>query len=454
MSTTDYASFIARKSAQTPAAGITIAPSALDPRLYPFQRDLVSRALASGRFCLFTDTGSGKTAMQLAWASHVAHTGRVLILAPLAVAEQTVREGAKFDIPVRYLRDDDPTAPIVITNYEMLSHFDPDSFAGVVLDESSILKAYNGKTRTEIIRAFAATPFRLACTATPAPNDYLELGNHAEFLGVKSRSEMLAEFFVHDGGSTQDWRLKGHAREAFWRWVCGWAAVLSRPSDLGYEDGAFILPPLEMHEHIIAVEHKEAWAEGYLFAPDATTLSEQRAVRRATTDKRAKLIADLAAGDEPVLIWCELNKEGDAITKAILGAVQVAGADSLEEKVDRLRGFAEGRYRVLVSKASIAGFGMNYQHCARMIFVGVSHSFEMTYQAIRRCWRYGQTRPVHVHVLRAETEAAIVDNYRRKEREHREMVAQMVSYANRGQVGQRWNPYEPARKMEVPAWLR
>jgi len=447
-----YAEFIARKMSLPNAVGITVKPEDIHPSLFPFQRDLVALALRRGRSAMFTDTGTGKTRMQVEWAAHVADIGRVLILAPLAVAEQTVREAAKVDVEIRYLREDDGAGDIVITNYEMMGHFDPAAFAGVVLDESSILKSYDGTTRTAIIDAFKSTPYRLACTATPAPNDHTELGNHAEFLGAKTRAEMLSEYFVHDGGSTADWRLKGHAVAAFWRWVGGWASVMRKPSDLGYDDDGFVLPDLREHRHVLALDHRSARDAGLLFVPTATTLNEQRALRRATIERRVALVAELAAGDVPALVWCELNDEADACEKSIPGAVQVAGKDSLDVKVDRLIGFAEGRYRCLVTKPSVAGFGMNWQHCSRVIFAGLSHSFEGTYQAIRRCWRYGQRSPVDVHFVATEADAAIAENYSRKAAEHEGMFTSMVGMVGSA-LAARWNPYNPGQKMEVPAWL-
>jgi superfamily II DNA or RNA helicase len=419
--------------------------------LFPWQAMLVKRALGAGRHCFFTDTGTGKTIMQCEWARHI--PGRVLILAPLAVAEQTSDEARdKLGLNIRYLRKDDPDDRIVITNYEMLDRFDPAAFSGVVLDESSILKAYDGRTRQRIIDAFEATPYRLACTATPAPNDFLELGNHAEFLGVKTRSEMLSEYFVHDGSSTQSWRLKGHAIEEFWKWVCAWAVVMKTPSDFGYNHNGFSLPPCEIHQHIVKVDHTDAQKAGYLFAMEAVTLADQRATRRATVEKRAAVLSKLCGGSEPAIVWCELNAEADAAESAIPGAVQIKGSDSRQDKHDRLVAFANGEIRVLVTKPSIAGFGLNWQHCRQVIFVGPSHSFEQTYQAIRRCWRFGQTKPVHVHMIMAETDTAIVRNYKRKEREFEELQCNMVKYASQALLGSRWIEYLPETPMKIPAW--
>jgi len=452
-----YESLIARKSHALEFPGIE--PDEIAAHLFPHQRDLARWALRRGRSAIFADTGLGKTPMQLEWARHVAMRGRVLILAPLAVAQQIEREGRKFGVPAAYRRKDEGDL-ITVANYEMMHVFDPSAFAGVVLDESSILKSFDGTTRKRLTEAFAATPFRLCCTATPAPNDFTELGTHAEFLGVKSRAEMLAEYFVHDGGSTQDWRIKGHAVVPFWRWVATWGAVVKRPSDLGHDDAGFALPPLRMHDHAVALDADVVRAAGRLFADDALTLSEQRAVKRATIDKRVALAAKIADHDRPVLVWCDLNDEGDALEAAIPGAVQVAGADKDEDKTDRLLGFIDGRYRVLITKVSVAGFGLNLQHCADQIFVGPSHSYEGRYQAIRRSWRFGQTKPVDVHVIRTDADGPIVANMRRKEADAARMGAEMTAHVGEAVrtavtgTTREWNIYQPAVPMTVPAWLK
>lgn len=453
----DYESFLSAKSAR-PSFSACPRVGDVSDSLFPFQRALVDWALRRGRAALFADTGLGKTRMQLEWARHAASSGPVLILAPLAVAEQTVREGQVSGVNVVYARRP-VDAPITITNYDLLEHFADRPWAGVVLDESSILKAYDGKTRNAIIGAFQQVPYRLACTATPAPNDYTELGNHSEFLGVKTRTEMLSEYFVHDGGSTADWRVKGHAQDDFWSWVCSWGAAVKKPSDIGYSDDGYDLPPLQMHEHVIPVEHQEAWSEGYLFAPHVKTLAEQRATRRMTIGKRVQLAAGLAAGDGPAIVWCELNDEADAIEQAIPDAVQVRGADAPDDKARKLVGFANGEHRVLVSKPSICGHGLNWQHCARVVFVGASHSYEQTYQAVRRCWRFGQQRAVDVHIIRAETESAIVANYRRKEADAERLSARMVEHmrafmkAEIGVAVRETRGYAPSVRMRVPEWI-
>jgi hypothetical protein len=403
--------------------------AALPAALYPSRRDLVAWALRLGKAALFCNTGLGKTPMQLAFADAVCrHTGGdALILAPLAVAQQTAREAAKFGIAVTLCRSQADVRPgINIANYERLHLFDAARFVCVVLDESSILKSYDSATRNAIIEAFAATPYKLACTATPAPNDHMELGNHAEFLGVMARVEMLAMFFTHDGGETQKWRLKGHATDDFWRWVCSWAVMLRAPSDLGYDDGAFALPPLTMHQHTI---ESVAAPEGYLFAVEAQTLTERRDARRASLAERVAATAALAnADDETWLIWCDLNDESRALTRAIRGAVEVTGSDDPDDKAQRALDFVDGKISVLVSKPSIFGFGLNFQHCARVAFVGLSDSWEAYYQAIRRCWRYGQARPVECHVVTSTAEGAVVANIERKEREARAMGEEMVRH--------------------------
>lgn len=422
--------------------------------LFDHQRHIVKWALGVGRAAVFADTGLGKTAIQIEWARHASKHGRVLILAPLAVAQQTVAEAKRFGVDVVYARSDSD-APITITNYEMLEHFDPAAFVAVVLDESSIIKSYTGSIRTKIIESFSRTRWRLACTATPSPNDYTELGNHAEFLGVKTRTEMLAEYFVHDLQITHDWRLKGHAIKDFWRWVSTWAIVMRKPSDLGYDDARFELPPLSYHNHMIVNPLDDPQSSGMLFKPPSATLSDQRQSRRTTIDQRVEKIQEIIAShDRQVLIWCEFNAEGDSIANAI-SAIQVAGSDSIDDKTARIAGFIRGDYRILVSKAKIMGFGINAQNCSDMIFIGVSHSFEQTYQAIRRCWRFGQTREVNVHYIMSPDDALVVKNYKEKETAHNAMSIEMVN-AMRGFNGvtvKHRNEYKPSKGIRVPSWV-
>ena len=422
----DYQTFLRNKALVNVPTGISDVPP-LAPILHDFQHAITGWALRRGRAAVFADCGLGKTPMQLEWARVVAdHTkGAVLVLAPLAVAEQTEREARKFGVEARYCRTDDGDTGVVVTNYEMLQHFDVRRFSGVVLDESSILKAYDGATRTAITDAFAQTPFRLACTATPAPNDFMELGNHAEFLGVMSRAEMLATFFVHDGGETQSWRLKGHARSDFWKWLASWAVMLRHPADLGFDGTGYTLPPLAVEQHTVTT----AATDGALFALEAQTLQERIGARRASVEERADRCAALVnATNDPWVVWCHLNSEADALLARIPGAVEVRGADDHDTKRRVLLDFAEGRVRVLVTKPSIAGFGMNWQHCAHMAFVGVSDSWEQYYQAVRRCWRFGQTRSVTVHVIAADTEGAVVANLNRKDSQAAEMARELVAH--------------------------
>jgi hypothetical protein len=365
--------------------------------------------------------------MQLTWAdSVVRHTNKpCLILAPLAVSKQTRREGEKFGYEVNICRSDvDVKKGINIANYEMLHKFSPDRFGSIVLDESSILKSYTGKYRGQIISAFCRTPYRLACTATPAPNDYMELGNHAEFLGVVTRSEMLSMFFINDTSDVGTWRLKGHGQSEFWKWLCSWAVMIGKPSDIGFNDDGFIIPPLNVIEHTVKYGQP---LPGRLFLDPAETLSERREARRATIKQRCEKIAEMVnASSEPWLVWCGLNDEGALLTKLIDGAVEVKGADDIDHKESAMIGFSKGDIRVLVTKSKIAGFGMNWQHCNNMAFAGLSDSYESYYQAIRRCWRFGQERIVNVHIVTSDMESNVVENIRRKEKDASNMRDEMV----------------------------
>ena len=433
----------------------SIPVTAIPDSLFGFQRDVVEWALWKGRASIFADCGMGKTPMQLSWSANV--PGRVLILAPLAVSAQTVREGDKFGIPVKYARHpDESSEQITITNYEMFHNFTPDDYAAIVLDESSILKSYTGKFRNNLTESCRDIKYKLACTATPAPNDFMELGNHAEFCGSMSRTEMLSMFFVHDGGETQKWRIKGHAQTPFWEWVCSWAVNISKPSDLGYDNAGFDLPPLSIESHTVG---GDVVPEGMLFAMEAQTLKERRDARRATIKERVDRTAELAQHDRPMVVWCNLNDESAAITARVDGAVEIKGSDSPEHKEAAMLGFADGSIRVLVTKPSIAGFGLNWQHCSDVAFLGLSDSYEQFYQAVRRCWRFGQQNPVVVHVVTAETEGAVVRNIERKERDAMVMRESMIS--NMGDITRRTiksteqnkTEYNAAMKMEIPEWI-
>lgn len=417
----NYQEFLRSKTIAHRAIGIDAEPSSW---LFPFQRDLVIRSLQVGRFALFEDCGLGKTPQQLDWARIINRelNRPILILAPLAVSLQTEREGQKFGIEVNVCRSQaDVRAGVNIANYERLAAFSPRDFGGLVLDESSILKG-DGPLRRSVQDFSSSLEYLLACTATPAPNDHMELGNHSEFVRSLSKAEMLASFFVHDGGDTSKWRLKGHAVAPFWQWVSSWASVVRKPSDLGYADEGFALPELTVHEHIVG----QVVARDTLFGDEAQNLMDRRRARKSSLEDRVIRAAELASDGEQWLLWCDLNAEGDAIEKAIPGAVQIAGADDPDKKQEALIAFSEGKLRVLVTKPSIAGFGMNFQRCNRMAFVGLSDSWEQFYQAVRRCWRFGQRRPVQAHVIIGQAETAVLRNIQRKQRQAEEMAEQMV----------------------------
>ena len=387
-------------------------------KLFSWQRAIVSWALRRGKSCIFADCGLGKTAMQLEWARQVAchERGAVLVLAPLAVATQTCAEGEKFGIAVENVRNM-PESPsgVYVTNYEMAHHFDLSAFAGVVLDESSILKSHTSKTRRELTERLRTVPYVLCCTATPAPNDQMEIGNHSEICGDLTRTEMLATFFVHDGGDTSKWRLKGHARGEFYRWMATWSVMISTPSDIGYPDDGYELPALNVRTVEVDVPDGDI-PDGQMFALPAEGLSDARAARRAAMPHKVTAIADMVNSTPGQwCVWCELNDESAALAKAIPDSVEVRGSDSPDHKSDAMLGFSEGRYRVIVSKPSICGFGMNWQKCHQMAFCGLSYSYEQFYQATRRCWRFGQDSDVDVYIFSSYGESSVVDAVREKE---------------------------------------
>lgn len=446
-----YDEFLVSKARLDPPTGIC-GDLNLPEQLFPFQRDIVTWALRRGRAAIFAQTGLGKSFMELAWgnAVHEATCGNVLLLTPLAVAGQMVREADRFGIPAKQCATHDEVEPgITVTNYGKLHHFDLSEFTGVILDESSILKSFDGKTRTKLIEVCAQIPYRLAATATPAPNDFAELGNHAEFLGVMSLTGMQSIFFTHDGGDTGTYRLKGHAENDFWKWMCSWSVLLRKPSDLGYDDGAYDLPELIEREHIIMVD-----------GPPAKTLSERLRARRDSISERVAKAAELTPSDRPFVWWCNLNDESSALAASIPGAVEVRGSDKEADKERKLQAFVAGDIRVMVSKASVCGFGMNFQHCADTGFVGLNDSFEQVYQAVRRFWRFGQTKPVTAHFIAASTEGAVLENLRRKEADADRMGAAMV--ANMADLSSELvhgaareeDPYEPTVPVLMPEWLQ
>ncbi|HEU4751922.1 MAG TPA: DNA methyltransferase [Armatimonadota bacterium] len=425
----DYYSFLASKRVSAPAAGFEVPREHLSPALFPWQADIVRWALRRGKAALFEDCGLGKTLQQLVWAEQVArHTGRpVLILAPLAVGAQTAREGERFGIPATLCRTQADVRPGVnVANYEMLHHFDPSTFGGVVLDESSILKSFMGATKRALIEAFAETPYRLACTATPSPNDHMELGNHAEFLGVMPSNEMLARWFINDTKQAGNYQLKGHAARDFWAWVSSWAVSLARPSDLGYPDDGFILPELVWITHVVEVD-LETDRGDQLFRCPKLSSTELHKERRRTVEARAYQVADLVAHTPgPWVLWCDTDYEADALAARIPEAVEVRGSHPLARKEATLEAFARGEARVLITKPSICAWGMNWQHCSQMAFVGLSYSFEQLYQAVRRAWRFGQQHPVAVHVVMAESELSVLSAIQKKQDAHEEMKSQMI----------------------------
>lgn len=451
MSTKQYEKFLKTKKTEDTIAGFKI--ETCNPKLFKFQSEIVKWALNRGQAAVFADCGLGKTAIQLEWA-HKA-PGRAIIVAPLAVAAQTIREAGKFDIPdVAYLREDDKKTPIVVTNYEMLERFNPSDFDAIVLDESSILKSYTGKFKKMLIKTWGNVPFRLAATATPAPNDYMELGNHSEFIGAMSGSEMLSAFFINDAAHVGKYRLKGHAREPFWEWMSRWSVMLRKPSDIGdYSDEGYTLPNLNLFEHV--VEPPAPSECGLLFELDAHTMGERQSARRNSIEQRVAMVANIVAQEpnEQWLIWCDLNAESDALTNSINDAVQVKGSDKIEDKEDRLLGFASGKYRVLVTKPSIAGFGMNFQKCARMAFTGLSDSFEQYYQATRRCWRFGQKRDVNVHIAISRTEGAVLNNIRRKERQANEIADGLCRHLNDHRAARFAQSYKATQDIKLPTFL-
>lgn len=454
-----YEDFLAKKRIADPSTGIT-RRVVLPEFLKPHQTDITAWSLRRGRSAIFAGTGLGKTLMELVWAKEVAAETRrpVLILAPLAVSHQHVREGAKFGIHATVVSS--PSSETIdITNYQKVDHFDLSEFGGVALDESSILKNTEGKYRTQLIRDCAAVPFRLAATATPAPNDFMELGNHAEFLGVMSYTDMLATFFTHDGGDTQKWRLKGHAETDFWKWMASWAVMLRKPSDLGYDNTGYDLPPLLYNQHTVGVDYAPSMETGFLFPMEARTMQERIAARRDSVEKRVELAASITPTDRPFVWWCNLNSEADALTKMIPGAVNLHGGLKDSEKERILIDFSDGKIDKLITKASLAGFGMNWQHCADTGFVGLNDSYEQLYQAVRRFWRFGQTKTVNAHIIASEMEGATVANIRRKDHDAERMAAAMVmhmadlsSQEVRGIVRDRPD-YDPKIPMTLPVWL-
>lgn len=463
----DYAAFLESKALVSRASGIANAPP-LNPKLKEHESLLTSWALRRGRAAVFADTGLGKGWIIMEWARAVAEHTRMptLILAPLAVSQQFERESLKLyggetpGVVVAASQDDVTGSGVYVTNYQKLHKFNVDAFGGVALDESSILKSLDGKMRRLLIDSLRDTPFKLSASASPSPNDHTELGGQSEFLGVMTHQEMLATFFVHDGGSTQDWRIKGHARDAFWRWVCSWGAIVKFPSDIGCSDEGYRLPPLRYHEHIVPATADDIRGTGMLFAKLAEGLQEQRAARRGTLKSRCDIATEIANGaNGPAIVWCDLNVESEYLRDAISGSVEVTGSQNDDDKERRIGAFVSGQHGTLVSKPSICGWGLNLQFVRTVVFCGVSHSFEMFYQAVRRCWRFGVDGPVDVHVISSELEGRVVANLKEKQRKAEELSAETRHYVAeyiRTSVmsAQRETlAYNPNTNIAWPSWL-
>lgn len=455
----EYADFLSAKRQLSGRFGFK--PHFMPEFLFDFQKALVEWSIQKGRAAIFADCGLGKTPMQLVWAENVVRetNGRVLIITPLAVGHQTIREADKFGIAAT--RSSDGSFPftkekIIVTNYERLHYFNPNDFEGVVCDESSILKNFDGATRAAITEFMRTRKYRLLCTATAAPNDYIELGTSSEAVGELGFTDMISRFFKKEGSTTTRsdehragvWRFRGHAESDFWRWICSWSRAIRKPSDMGFGDGAFELPPLETRQHVVeaTTPHEE-----FLFSMPACGLSEQRSERRRTLNERCELAAEIHnTCAEPSIGWCHLNSEGDLLTKLIPDSEQVSGDDPDERKEEVFSAFESGKLRVLITKPTIAGFGLNFQHCARQTFFP-SHSFEQWYQAVRRSWRFGQKKKVVVDVISSEGEASVLANLQRKSDAAEKMFAKIVALMGRELNIQQVNNH--TQKESVPAWL-
>ena len=450
----EYEKFIESKIQVFESVGFDIDREKLNSMLFDFQKDIVRWALKKGKAAIFADCGMGKTAMQLEWANQIykKEGGKILILAPLAVASQTKREGEKFNISVNICESqEDVIDGINITNYEKLDKFIAKEFNAIVLDESSILKSFTGKVRTQIIDSFKNTPYRLACTATPAPNDYMELGNHSQFLGIMTREEMLSMYFVHDGGQTSKWRLKGHAEESFWEWMASWSVFIDNPKNLGYEIEGYELSKLNIFEIV---------ADGEEITTDKLTLTQRREARKESLDIRCEKAAELVNNsNENWLVWCDLNDESKKLHELINNSVEVKGSDKNNFKSKSMLDFSENKIKCLVTKPKIAGFGMNWQNCRNMIFVGLSDSYEAYYQAMRRCWRFGQEKEVNVYIIISSKEGAVKENIERKQADAEKMKNAMIKLTKDitkkelRQTTRISTPYDPQIDMIIPDWL-
>lgn len=426
-----YYRFLDHKKQEIKDSGFSVEEEGLNPILFPFQKYCVSKAIKKGRYALFEDCGLGKTVQQLEWAKHIAgRTNKpVLIIAPLAVVGQTINEGEKFGYEVQELIERPIQKGIYITNYDNIKNVVAKDYSGVVLDESSILKNFDGETKKLIIDLFSDTPYKLACTATPSPNDVMELCNHAEFLNVMSRSEMLAMYFIHDGGNTSSWRLKGHCEQMFWDFVSEWAVMLCKPSDIGFSDDGYVLPAMNLIETHIETEKRD---NGKLFNDTSVNATDYNKELRSTINERLNKVAEIVnASNENWIIWIKQDEEGNILRSLIPDAVEVRGSENPQSKREKLIGFAKNKYRVLITKLKIAQFGLNYQNCHNQIYASLDFSFESTYQGIRRSWRFGQEHEVNIYLICTDTMANVRETIVKKQEQFENMQKSMTAATNR-----------------------
>lgn len=425
-----YYRFLDHKKQEIKDSGFSVEEEDLNPILFPFQKYCVSKAIKKGRYALFEDCGLGKTIQQLEWARHIVnYTNKpVLIIAPLAVVGQTINEGDKFGYKVTEL-DGRPAKGIYITNYDNIKNVVAKDYSGVVLDESSILKNFDGETKKLIIDLFSDTPYKLACTATPSPNDVMELCNHAEFLNVMNRNEMLAMYFIHDGGNTSSWRLKGHCEQMFWDFVSEWAVMLCKPSDIGFSDDGYVLPAMNLIETHIKTEKRD---NGKLFNDTSVNATDYNKELRLTINERLNKVAEIVnASNENWIIWIKQDEEGNILRSLIPDAVEVRGSENPQSKREKLIGFAKNKYRVLITKLKIAQFGLNYQNCHNQIYASLDFSFESTYQGIRRSWRFGQEHEVNIYLICTDTMANVRETIVKKQEQFENMQKSMTAATNR-----------------------
>ncbi len=461
----DYQTFLANKHVRAKPSGFE--PGELPKALFPFQRSMTEWACRQGKSGIWAQVGLGKTLQQLSWSDQVCKytNGNVLILCPLAVAKQTAREAIKFQIetPVKVCRKQCDVQPgISVTNYAMLKHFDASTFNGVVIDESDILADFMGATKRLILSKFEHTPYKLDCSATPAPNEHMEIGNHSDFLGIMEGTEMLSRWFINDTMEAGNYRLKDHGQEDFWRWVASWAVAINKPSDLGseYDDTLYNLPPLNIQQHTVSVDNIDGRENGMLFRlPSMSATSMHREMRRTVADRASKAteIFESIDKNDQVIIWAHTDYEADALTKMIRDATEIRGSHSIEKKEDALEGFINGSIRALIGKPSMWGHGLNLQICHNVIFVGLDYSLKGFLQAIGRCQRFGQKHRVNVHVILAETEGRLLETIQRKEADYREMQSQMIAAILKYGLGARKRreliEYSPDVPMSIPCWL-